>query len=708
MPELPKEPAARHKALAAEIAEHNRRYHGEDDPIISDAEFDALQRELEGLEAEHPELADGTASGIGAAPSGAFAEVEHPVPMLSLNKALTADEVAEFLTRVRRFLKLPADAGLTFTAEPKIDGLSISLRYEDGKLAVAATRGDGRAGENVTQNVAYVDAIPQKLKGKPPAVFEVRGEVYMTHADFAALNERLAEEGKRTVANPRNAAAGSLRQVEPQKTADRPLQFFAYGWGEASELPADTQSGMMEALKSYGLPVNALMHRCETIEDMLAAFAEVEEKRAKLPYDIDGMVYKIDRLDLQRRLGERERRPRWAVAHKFAAERAITVLDDIDIQVGRTGSLTPVAKLAPITIGGVVVKNATLHNADEIARLDVRIGDTVEIQRAGDVIPQVVRVLTDKRPKGAKPYEFPEHCPVCGSNVAAEMNPRTGRPDVVRRCTGGLVCDAQVLARLKHFVSRPAFDIEGLGAKQIEAFHADGLIRTPADIFTLARRDAEKPEDERIVAREGYGETSVKNLFDAIESRRTISLRRLIYALGIRRVGEISSRVLALHFGTYEAFRTGMGALAKAAADRAAEKEPDAEGEAVRTDLAAIDGLGAVVADALENFFGETHNVEALDALADELTIEPEVARTVDSAIAGKAVVFTGSLEEMTRDEAKARAEALGARVVGTISKKTDIVVAGPGAGSKLAKAEALGLTVWDEAAWLAVAREAG
>jgi DNA ligase (NAD+) len=696
----------RHAALAAEIREHDRRYFQEDDPVISDAEYDALVEELRAIEAEHPELHAGSVTeGIGAAPSGAFAEVTHEVPMVSLNKALSDGEVADFLARVRRFLKLAPETPLVLTAEPKIDGLSISLRYEGRRLAVAATRGDGTTGENVSANVAYVAAIPKTLPDEAPDIFEVRGEVYMTHADFEALNARLAAEGKRTVANPRNAAAGSLRQVDAAKTAERPLQFFAYGWGVASALPEDTQSGMMAALARWGLPTNPLTRTASSLDDLLAAYAEVEAERAELAYDIDGMVYKVDRLDLQRRLGERERRPRWAIAHKFPASQAITVLEAIEIQVGRTGSLTPVARLTPITIGGVVVRNATLHNADEIARLDARPGDHVEIQRAGDVIPQVVRVLLDRRPPGTEPFVFPDHCPVCGSRVVAEMNPRTGRPDVVRRCTGGLVCAAQQVERLKHFVSRAAFDIEGLGAKQIAAFHAEGLIRTPADIFTLARRDAAAPPGERLVDREGYGAVSVKNLFDAIESRRTIALRRVIYALGIRRVGEISARTLARHFGTFEAFRNGMAALAAAAETRShAGGDLDAvvAGEAVRAALTDVDGIGATVVDALEAFFGEPHNVAVVDALAAEITVLPEVARSVDSAIAGKSVVFTGTLETMTREEAKARAEALGARVVGSISKKTDIVVAGPGAGSKLAKAEALGLAIWDEAAWIA------
>lgn len=709
-PSAPRGPGAvkeRHDALAREIAEHDRRYFQEDNPTISDAAYDALRRELETLESAHPELADGTASGIGAAPSGAFASVRHAVPMVSLNKALGEPEVHEFLARIRRFLKLEEAAPLAFTAEPKIDGLSLSLRYEDRRLTVAATRGDGTTGENVTANVMRVPAIPKTLPPSAPELFEVRGEVYMTHEAFAALNARLLEAGKPPVANPRNAAAGSLRQVDPEKTAERPLQFFAYGWGAASALPADTQFAMMELLAQWGLPVNPLTCRVDRVDDLFAAYLRVETERAQLPYDIDGMVYKVDRLDLQRRLGERERRPRWAIAHKFPAERAVTTLEAIEVQVGRTGALTPVAKLAPITVGGVVVRNATLHNADEITRLDARPGDTVEIQRAGDVIPQVVRVLKERRPPKTAPFVFPDRCPVCGSHVVAELNPRTGRPDVVRRCTGGLVCDAQQVERLKHFVSRPAFDIEGLGAKQITAFHAEGLIRMPADIFTLAERDAARPPGQRLRDREGYGAVSVANLFASIESRRTIALPRVIYALGIRRVGEISSRLLALHFRSWKAFRSAMAALAAAGQARAGESVPAEavqEGAAVRAELEAIDGIGATVAEALETFFAEAHNVAAVDALAAQITVEDAVVRAVDSPIAGKAIVFTGTLQSMTRDEAKARAEALGARVVGSISQKTDIVVAGPGAGSKLAKAEALGLDVWDEAAWLACA----
>jgi DNA ligase (NAD+) len=555
--------------------------------------------------------------------------------MVSLNKALADAEVADFIARVRRFLKLPADEPLVFTAEPKIDGLSISLRYENRRLAVAATRGDGATGENVTANVAYVDAIPKTLPPEAPDVFEVRGEVYMTHADFEALNARLAEAGKRTVANPRNAAAGSLRQVDAAKTADRPLQFFAYGWGVASALPVDTQAGMVAALAGWGLPTNPLLATADSLEALLSAYAAVEAERAALPYDIDGMVYKVDRLDLQRRLGERERRPRWAIAHKFPATQAITVLEAIEIQVGRTGSLTPVARLTPITVGGVVVRNATLHNADEIARLDVRPGDHVEIQRAGDVIPQVVRVLLDKRPEGTEPFTFPDHCPVCGSQVVAEMNPRTGRPDVVRRCTGGLVCPAQQVERLKHFVSRAAFDIEGLGAKQIAAFHAEGLIRTPADIFTIARRDAAAPPNERLAAREGYGTTSVAT--SSTRSRRAVpspspgDLRPRHPPGG----GDLRPHARP-PFGTWEAFGEGMAALAAAAKARAGEGgdlDTAVAGEAVRAALTDVDGIGATVADALEAFFGEPHNVEAVDALAAEITAEPEVARAVASAI---------------------------------------------------------------------------
>lgn len=699
-------PKDRHAQLSALIAEHDKRYFQDDAPTISDAEYDALREELSAIENAHPELAEGSISAsVGAAPSGAFSEVTHEVAMLSLNKALAASEVEEFIARVRRFLKI-ADEPIAFTAEPKIDGLSIALRYEHRHLVRAATRGDGHTGEDVTANVRFVNAIPERLGEGAPEIFEVRGELYMTHEDFEALNARLAAEGKRTVANPRNAAAGSLRQVDPAKTGERPLAFFAYGWGVASGLPADTQSGMVAALAEWGLPVNDLMRVGTTIEDLLGAYDAVNAVRADLPYDIDGMVYKVDELALQRRLGERERRPRWAIAHKFPAERAITHVEVITVQVGRTGALTPVARLAPITVGGVVVRNATLHNADEIDRLDVRAGDWVEIQRAGDVIPQIIRVLKDRRPRGTEPYSFPETCPACGSQVVAELNIRTGRPDVVRRCTGGLVCPAQQVERLKHFVSRGAFDIEGLGAKQVAAFHAEGLISTPADIFTLARRDAKAPEGSRLIDREGYGEVSVNNLLASIEARRRISLPRLIYGLGIRRVGETTARTLARHFVSFQAFRDGMLSLAAAAKARHVGTEPPAEGSQVRADLEAIDGIGATVADALEAFFGEPHNVAAVDALAEEITVASEAPQTVDSEIAGKSIVFTGSLEAMTREEAKARAEALGARVVGSISKKTDIVVAGPGAGSKLAKAHELGLTVWDEAAWLAIARQ--
>ncbi|XWN33114.1 MAG: NAD-dependent DNA ligase LigA [Devosia sp.] len=707
---------ARHERLAAEVAEHDRRYFRDDAPTISDGDYDALKRELEAIEQEHPELADGSPTGdVGAAPSEAFAEVAHQVPMLSLNKALAETEVADFIARVRRFLKLDEAEPLAFTAEPKIDGLSLSLLYEDRRLTVAATRGDGRTGENVTANVGHVEEIPKRLPDDAPELFEVRGEVYMTHADFDGLNVRLTEAGKRPVANPRNAAAGSLRQVDPAKTAERPLRFFAYAWGAAASLPADTQSGVVEALKVWGLPVNPLMRVCNSLEELVAAYRMVEAERATLPYDIDGMVYKVDRLDLQRRLGVRNREPRWAIAHKYPAERAITKLEAIEIQVGRTGALTPVAKLAPITVGGVVVRNATLHNGDEIARKDVRVGDTVEIQRAGDVIPQVLRVLVEKRPDGTEPFAFPTTCPVCGSHVEQENNPRTGKPDVVRRCTGGLICPAQQVERLKHFVSRAAFDIEGLGGKQIEAFHAEGLIGQPADIFTLQARDEARLEEERLAARDGYGETSVRNLFRAIESRRTIGIRRVIYALGIRRVGEISARVLALHFETWDAFQDAMEALAATSGETAgagaeAEDEPAeslaARGRQVRADLEAIDGIGTTVADALTAFFAEPHNVAAVAALSDQITVEPEQRQEVTSAISGKSVVFTGSLETMTRDEAKARAEALGARVVGSISRKTDIVVAGPGAGSKLTKATDLGLLVWDEAAWIANTQE--
>jgi DNA ligase (NAD+) len=673
---------AEHARLGAEIARHDKLYHGEDAPEISDADYDALRRRYTALEDIHPSLADADSQNkrVGAAPSEKFAKVRHAVPMLSLGNIFDDEEVAEFCARVRRFLGLSVEAELEVTAEPKIDGLSCSLRYQEGALVQAATRGDGYEGEDVTNNVRTISAIPQKLKGAPE-IFEVRGEVYMAHEDFAAMNARQKEAGKPTFANPRNAAAGSLRQLDARITASRPLRFFAYAWGEASALPADTQLGVIGAFRNFGLPVNPLTRLCISSQEMIAHYRAIEAQRATLGYDIDGVVYKVNSLRLQERLGFVSRSPRWAVAHKFPAEQATTILEGIEIQVGRTGSLTPVAKLRPVTVGGVVVSNATLHNEDEIARKDVRIGDTVRVQRAGDVIPQILEVLIDQRPATSVPYVFPEICPVCGSAALREIDEKTGVADVVRRCTGTLVCSAQAVERLKHFASRNAMDIEGLGDKQIELFFNEGLIKTAADIFTLAARDGAK--GQRLSEREGFGELSARNLFAAIEARRTIPVNRFIYALGIRHIGETNARRLARHFGDFAALR-------------AAALNPEE-----RAEIDTIDGIGPVVAEALIDFFAEPHNETALDALLAEVTTIPMEAVATDHPLAGKTVVFTGSLEKMTRDEAKAMAERLGAKVSGSVSAKTDLLVAGPGAGSKLTKARELGVETIDEEEWL-------
>ena len=687
--------AAEHARLGEEIARHDVAYHQLDQPVISDAEYDALRQRYEALERAHPELAgaDSRSRRVGAAPAEKFAKVRHAVPMLSLGNVFADDEVEDFVARVRRFLGLASDAPVAVTAEPKIDGLSCSLRYVDGELVQAATRGDGFEGEDVTANVRTIREIPHRLKGTDvPRVCEVRGEIYMSRADFFALNERQTAAGKPVFANPRNSAAGSLRQLDPAVTALRPLHFFAYAWGEMSDMPAQTQHGMVEAFARFGLPTNPLTALCHTAEDLIAHFRQIEAERASLPYDIDGVVYKVDRLDLQARLGFVSRSPRWAVAHKFPAEQATTVLEGIEIQVGRTGALTPVARLEPVTVGGVVVQNATLHNEDEIARKDVRIGDTVRIQRAGDVIPQVLGPVLEKRPADAKPYVFPDICPACGSAALREID-ASGEVDVVRRCTGGLVCPAQQVERLKHFCSRNAFDIEGLGDKQIEQFYKDGLIATPADIFTLEARD--KRSLKKLKDREGFGETSVRNLFAAIEVRRRVPLNRFIFALGIRHVGETNARRLARHFGSFEALRsTGMAA-----------REETSE---ARAEIRNISGVGEVVAEAVADFFAEQHNEQVLDALMAEVTPEPMEAVASESPVAGKTVVFTGALERMTREEAKAMAERLGAKVAGSVSKKTDLVVAGPGAGSKLAKAQELGIETISEDDWLARVGAAG
>jgi DNA ligase (NAD+) len=675
-----------HARLQAEIAEHDRRYHGEDAPTISDADYDALRRRYTALEETFPKLADADSANrkVGAAPSEKFAKVRHRVPMLSLGNIFADEEAEEFCARVRRFLGLGENAPLDVVAEAKIDGLSCSLRYENGELVQAATRGDGYEGEDVTANVRVVEAIPKRLKGAPK-IFEARGEVYMRHADFAALNARQAAAGKPVYANPRNFAAGSLRQLDPRMTAERPLQFFAYAWGEVSEPFASTQLGAIEAMGRFGLPTNPLTKLCRSASEMLARYHFIEEQRATLGYDIDGVVYKVNDLALQQRLGFVSRSPRWAVAHKFPAEQATTIIEAIGINVGRTGALTPLAKLKPVTVGGVVVSNATLHNEDEIERKDVRVGDTVIVQRAGDVIPQVLAVVLDKRPTDSAPYVFPETCPICGSAALREIDEKTGVKDVVRRCTGTLICPAQAVEGLKHFVSRNAFDIEGLGEKLIELFFTEGLIRTPADIFTLKTRDGKSGPPLR--EWEGFGETSARNLFNAIDARRTVPLNRFLYALGIRHVGETNARRLARHFGDWESLRAG------ARAENAAEE------------LSGVGGIGPVVAEAIADFFGEPRNEAALDALVKEVTIEPMEAIAAGHPLAGQTIVFTGSLEKMTRDEAKAVAERLGAKVSGSISAKTNLVVAGPGAGSKLAKAQELGVETVDEDEWIRRAR---
>jgi DNA ligase (NAD+) len=681
-----------HRRLGQDIAEHDRRYYQDDAPTITDAEYDALRLRYEALEKRFPELASAETltSTVGAAPSEKFAKRRHAVPMLSLGKAYTDDEVVEFVARVRRFLRIPDEAPLAFTAEPKVDGLSLSLRYQNGELVAATTRGDGTEGEDVTPNARTVSDIPHRLLADdPPDHFEVRGEIYLTHADFALINERQIAAGKPPIANPRNGAAGSLRQLDPKVTASRPLRFFAYAWGEVSIMPANTQNGMVAALAALGFKTNPLTRLCRSTDEMLEQYRLIESERATLGYDIDGVVYKVDDLSLQERLGAVSREPRWALAHKFSAEKATTVVEAIEIQVGRTGSLTPVAKLTPVTVGGVVVQNATLHNEEEITRKDVRVGDTVTIQRAGDVIPQVLGAILDKRPPGSEPYRFPETCPACGSSAVRELNPRTGRVDAVRRCTGGLVCPAQAVERLKHFVSRNAFDIEGLGEQRIDEFYRDSLVTRPGDIFTLAERDGRSLT--RLENREGWGRQSAQNLFAAIEARRRIGLDRFIFALGIRHVGETNARLLARHFGTFEALReVGI---------RAASGDAEASAE-----LTAIGGVGEVVAEALVDFFRETHNEGMLDELLAQVAPQPLEAVSATSPVAGKTVVFTGSMERITREEAKAMAERLGAKVAGSVSAKTDIVVAGPGAGSKLKKAAELGLQVVDEDGWFELA----
>jgi len=691
--ELTEEQAAKELLLLAQqISEHDKSYHQEDAPKISDAAYDALRQRNTAIEGRFPQLvrADSPSFRVGSAPSEKFNKIEHAVAMLSLGNAFSDEDVVDFAVRVKRFLNLSDGEQFAITAEPKIDGLSASIRYEKGVLVQAATRGDGRVGEDITANIRTIKDIPLILDAEDvPDVIEVRGEVYMSHADFFSLNEHQVAEGKDPFANPRNAAAGSLRQLDSRITAARPLRFFAYAWGEVSKLPADTQMGVVEAFRRWGIATNPLMARCESVEALIETYRAIEVQRARLGYDIDGVVYKVDRLDWQSRLGFVSRSPRWAIAHKFPAEQATTILEGIDIQVGRTGALTPVARLRPVTVGGVVVSNATLHNQDELDRKDVRIGDTVVVQRAGDVIPQVVEVVLDKRPPHSTPFVFPTTCPECGSHAVRETNEKTGKEDVVRRCTGGLICPAQLVERLKHFVSRNALDIEGLGNKQVEAFFEDGLVKAPADIFTLQTRDGEG--FKKLKDRDGWGATSVEKLFAAIEARKKVPFDRLLFGLGIRHIGATTARTLARTYHDLDGFLVAM------------ETMTDASSEAYQ-DLVAIDGIGTAVADALVDFFQEQHNREAVLALqAAGVSPTPLEVQDTGSPVAGKTVVFTGALERMTRSEAKARAEGLGAKVSGSVSKKTDLLVAGPGAGSKLKKAEELGIKTLTEDEWLAL-----
>ncbi len=680
----PRQAKREHARLEAEIRQHDEAYYQKDAPTVTDAEYDALRRRYEAIEARFPDLRtlESLSLKVGAAPARGFAKVRHAVPMLSLQNAFSEEDVVEFVARIRRFLSLKDDQPVAFTAEPKIDGLSMSLRYEDGELVRAATRGDGSEGEDVTANVKTIEDVPHKLKGRGLAVAEVRGEIYMLKHDFLALNKRQAEAGGQIFANPRNSAAGSLRQKDPAITASRPLHFFAYAWGEMARMPADTQSGMIKWLADSGFKTNPLWKQCSSVEEMLAFHHEIEGKRAQLDYDIDGVVYKLDRLDWQERLGFVSRTPRWAIAHKFAAERAATIVRDIEIQVGRTGALTPVAKLEPVTVGGVVVQNATLHNQDEIERLGVRIGDTVVIQRAGDVIPQVVEVVPDK-PRGAKPYQFPKKCPCPLKTEVVRETIAGGEEGARAHCTGEFACPFQRTQHLMHFVSRRAFDIEGLGEKQIELFYEKGWVKEPADIFTLQARD----KTIKLREIEGYGETSVRNLYQSIEARREISLERFIYALGIRHVGETTAVALARGYGSWQAFHDACLKVVKG-------------DEETRAEMDALDQIGDTVIDAIADYFGETHNRRMVERLVEQVTILDAEKPRMDSAVAGKTVVFTGSLEKMTRDEAKAMAERLGAKVAGSVSKKTDYLVAGPGAGSKLAEAKKHGVKTLTEDEW--------
>ena len=679
--------------LADLLHSANTAYHTRDDPVISDAEYDRLKRRNQQIESRFPDLkrTDSPTDAVGAQPADGFVKTAHVIRMLSLGNAFDDADVLAFDVSIRKYLGLSETAPLAYTAEPKIDGLSLSLRYEQGKLVQGVTRGDGEVGENVTANARTIADIPELLSNAPD-ILEVRGEVYMSHIDFADLNARQNAMGQKPFANPRNAAAGSLRQLDPEITRARPLRFFAYAWGELSAPLAQTQLGAIQNLCDLGFQTNVLTVRCDGPDEMIAQYKHIESQRATLGYDIDGVVYKVDDLALQRRLGFRSTTPRWAIAHKFPAELAWTRLEAIDIQVGRTGALSPVARLTPVTVGGVVVSNATLHNEDYVAGRDakggeirdgkdIRIGDWVQVYRAGDVIPKVADVDLSKRPDDAVPFEFPKVCPECGSDAIREEG------DAVRRCVGGMICPAQAVEKLKHFVGRAAFDIEGLGAKQVEQFHADGWISEPADIFTL--RDRFGTGMQQLKNREGWGEKSATNLFAAIEEKRNIPLGRLIFALGLRHVGEAASNLLALHYGDWDSFETAM----TAAAPR--------EGTAWDT-LLGIDGVGAVMATSLTAAFAQDSERASIDRLVAHLTVEPaKRPDTGNSPVAGKTVVFTGTLEKMTRAEAKARAEALGAKVSGSVSARTDLLVAGPGAGSKARKAAELGIETLDEDGWL-------
>jgi DNA ligase (NAD+) len=670
--------------LAAEIAHHDALYHQQDKPEISDAAYDVLRRRNDAIELRFPELkrGDSPSQKVGAAPAAGFSKVRHAIPMLSLGNAFAGEEVDEFVQRIRRFLNIKEGEPVEFVAEPKIDGLSCSLRYEHGKLVMAATRGDGQEGEDVTANVRTIGDVPKELTGTVPDVLEVRGEVYMDRAEFMKLNERRVEKGQPIFANPRNAAAGSLRQLDPKVTAGRPLGFFGYSWGEVSEPLGATQWEVRLRLKDWGFRPNKPSELCDGTDALLRYYDQVQERRSSLPFDIDGVVYKVNRLDWQERLGFVSRAPRWAIAHKFPAERAQTRLKAITIQVGRTGAMTPVAELEPVTVGGVVVSRATLHNEDEIIRKDVRVGDLVVVQRAGDVIPQIVQVVEDKRPPESEPYQFPDHCPVCGS---AAVRPEG---EVIRRCTGGLICDAQAVERLRHFVSRDAFDIEGLGEKIIREFWDEQMVRRPGDIFRLREKDAASLT--KLKNRHGWGDKSAVKLFDNIDARRNVPLDRFIFALGIPQVGQTTARLLARCYRTFEHLRESMAAA-------------QIHGSEAYGELIGIEQIGPSVADDLLGFFAEPHNLEVLDdLLAAGVTVQEFVPPKVQtSVIAGKTVVFTGTLETVTRSEAKARAEALGAKVAGSVSAKTDYVVVGADAGSKATKARELGVTTLTEQEWL-------